>query len=231
MASNNSFLDVLGTIDGKVQRMSTEVKTIRQLATDGHMEDAYAVSLRLAKIAERSTLLTRILPVYSGKPTAYMDVEAVIRGTVPVKVSITDMGWFYVNLPALLPKKEFNSRSYVRGYLFPALNQFFADKDPLHYEDAVIIFRHVYCRDRPERRRRDHDNIEVNCVADTIALFVLLDDSPSVCSHYSRRPFKNISPCPTKTSIWISGTTTNGFTLPGRKVWTAGRLIRHIVLI
>ena len=184
MASNNSFLDVLGTIDGKVQRMSTEVKTIRQLATDGHMEDAYAVSLRLAKIAERSTLLTRILPVYSGKPTAYMDVEAVIRGTVPVKVSITDMGWFYVNLPALLPKKEFNSRSYVRGYLFPALNQFFADKDPLHYEDAVIIFRHVYCRDRPERRRRDHDNIEVNCVADTIALFVLLDDSPSVCSHY-----------------------------------------------
>ena len=28
MASNNSFLDVLGTIDGKVQRMSTEVKTI-----------------------------------------------------------------------------------------------------------------------------------------------------------------------------------------------------------
>ena len=78
MASNNSFLDVLGTIDGKVQRMSTEAKTIRQLATDGHMEDAYAVSLRLAKIAERSTLLTRILPVYSGKPTAYMDVEAVI---------------------------------------------------------------------------------------------------------------------------------------------------------
>ena len=58
MASNNSFLDVLGTIDGKVQRMSTEVKTIRQLATDGQMEDAYAVSLRLAKIAERSTLLT-----------------------------------------------------------------------------------------------------------------------------------------------------------------------------
>ena len=42
----------------------------------------------------------------------------------------------------------------------------------------------MYCRDRPERRRRDHDNIEVNCVADTIALFVLLDDSPSVCSHY-----------------------------------------------
>ena len=184
MASNKSFLDVLGTIDGKIQRMSAEVKTIRQLAAEGHMEDAYAVSLRLAKIAERSTLLTRLLPVYSGKPTAYLDVDAIVRGTVPVYVSITNYNWFYVNLPALLPKKEFNSRSYVRGYLFPALNQFFADKDPLVYEDAVIIFRHVNSRDRPERRRRDHDNIEVNCVADTIALFVLMDDSPSVCSHY-----------------------------------------------
>ena len=60
MASNNSFLDVLGTIDGKIQRMSTEVKTIRHLATTGQMEDAYAVSLRLAKISERSTLLTRL---------------------------------------------------------------------------------------------------------------------------------------------------------------------------
>lgn len=184
MASNNSFLDVLSTIDEKIQRMSTEVKTIRQLVTEGQMEDAYAISLRLAKIAERSTLLTRILPVYTGKPSAYPDVEAIVRGTVPVTISITDFGWFYVNLPALLPKKEFNSRSYVRGYLFPALNRFFADKEPLCFEDAVIIFRHVYSRDRPERRRRDHDNIEVNSVADTIALFVLTDDGPSVCSHY-----------------------------------------------
>ena len=184
MASNNSFFDVLGTIDGKIQRMSTEVKTIRQLATAGQMEDAYAVSLRLAKISERSTLLTRILPVYTGKPTAYQDVEAVVRGTVPIKISITDEGWFYVNLPALLPKKEFNSRSYIRGYLYPSLNHFFSDKDPLHFKDAVLIFRHVYSRDRPERRRRDHDNIEVNCVADAITLFVLIDDGPSVCSHY-----------------------------------------------
>ena len=184
MASNNSFLDVLGTIDGKIQRMSTEVKTILQLATAGQMEDAYAVSLRLAKISERSTLLTRILPVYTSKPTAYQDVEAVVRGTIPVIVSITVMGWFYVNLPALLPKKEFNSRSYVRGYLFPALQRFFADKDPIQFDDAVLIFRHVYNRNRPERRKRDHDNIEVNCVADTIALFVLTDDGPSVCSHY-----------------------------------------------
>ena len=31
---------------------------------------------------------------------------------------------------------------------------------------------------------RDHDNIEVNKVADIVAMHVLSDDNPSVCSHY-----------------------------------------------
>ena len=76
------------------------------------------------------------------------------------------------------------SRSYIRAYLYPALQRYFADHEPLHYADAVLIFRHVYDRKRPERRKRDHDNIEVNTVADAIALFVLTDDGPAVCSHY-----------------------------------------------
>ena len=54
----------------------------------------------------------------------------------------------------------------------------------MRYENAVLIFRHVYNRDRPERQKRDHDNIEVNTVADAVALFVLADDSPAFCSHY-----------------------------------------------
>ena len=32
--------------------------------------------------------------------------------------------------------------------------------------------------------RRDHDNIEVNMVSDIVAMYVLADDCPSVCSHY-----------------------------------------------
>ena len=128
--------------------------------------------------------MTRKLPVYTGKPSAYQDVEDVVCSTVSVKISITKENWFYVNLPTLLPKKEMESRSYIRAYLYPALQRYFADHEPLHYVDAVLIFRHVYDRKRPERRKRDHDNIEVNTVADAIALFVLTDDGPAVCSHY-----------------------------------------------
>lgn len=31
---------------------------------------------------------------------------------------------------------------------------------------------------------RDHDNIEVNIVADIVALYTLPDDKPDVCNHY-----------------------------------------------
>lgn len=31
---------------------------------------------------------------------------------------------------------------------------------------------------------RDHDNIETNMVTDILALYVLPDDHPAVCSHY-----------------------------------------------
>ena len=38
--------------------------------------------------------------------------------------------------------------------------------------------------DRPERAYRDHDNIELNAVADAIAMFVMHDDAPLQCSHF-----------------------------------------------
>ena len=184
MLPTNSFIDVLSSIEQKINRLNAETRLIRQLLDQNYLEEAYSVSLRLARYAEQTTLLTRKLPVYTGKPSAYQDVEDVVCSTVSVKISITKENWFYVNLPTLLPKKEMESRSYIRAYLYPALQRYFADHEPLHYVDAVLIFRHVYDRKRPERRKRDHDNIEVNTVADAIALFVLTDDGPAVCSHY-----------------------------------------------
>ena len=87
-------------------------------------------------------------------------------------------------IPTLLPKKQKGSVDYIRDYLYLAMGEFFRGKQPVRYTDCVLIFRHIYRHDRPERRYRDHDNIEVNAVTDVIALYVLFDDSPLHCSHY-----------------------------------------------
>lgn len=64
------------------------------------------------------------------------------------------------------------------------MQRFFQDKPPIRYPECVLIFRHVYNEDRPERERRDHDNIEVNIVSDIVALYTLPDDGPGVCNHF-----------------------------------------------
>ncbi len=148
------------------------------------MELAYAMALKLAEESEKLTLLTRALPAYTGNPRALQDVDAVAAESVPIEAGFTIEGWFCIRLPLLLPKKERGSASYIRGILYPALRSFFQGKAPVRYPESIMIFRHVYEKGRPERRYRDHDNIEVNMVSDTVAMYVLTDDAPPCCDHF-----------------------------------------------
>ena len=74
-------------------------------------------------------------------------------------------------MPILLPRKENSSRSYIRDFLYPVLERFSAGKGTIRYRNCVLIFRHGYDRNRPERGYRDHDNIELNTVVDALAMF------------------------------------------------------------
>lgn len=39
-------------------------------------------------------------------------------------------------------------------------------------------------RTEASAKKRDHDNIEINMVSDIVALYVMPDDGPDVCSHF-----------------------------------------------
>ena len=157
---------------------------VRWLTGGKSMELAYAMALKLAEESEKLTLLTRALPAYTGNPRALQDVDAVAAESVPIEAGFTIEGWFCIRLPLLLPKKERGSASYIRGILYPALRNFFQGKAPVRYPESIMIFRHVYEKGRPERRYRDHDNIEINMVSDTVAMYVLTDDAPPCCDHF-----------------------------------------------
>ena len=169
-----AFSTALGKLESAVKKLDVAVANTRHMYVLGAAELAYAAALRLA----------RALPAYTGSPFASMDVETITAANVPVEIGFTAEGWFGVQLPLLLPKKERGSAEYVRSILLPALRTFFADRPPVRFEDCVLIYRHVYAKDRPERQRRDHDNIEINMVSDCIALYAMTDDAPGLCSHY-----------------------------------------------
>ncbi len=184
MGEKSSFVHLLDKIEAQDRKLDMALKNVRSLSDSENMELAYSAALKLAEDSEKMTLLTRSLPAYTGNPRAARDVDAVVEKVVPVEVGFTIEGWFCVRLPLLLPKKEEGSASYIRGILYPVLRDFFRDKEPIRFPESVMIFRHVYDVDRPERRYRDHDNIELNMVSDAIAMYVLDDDAPYCCDHF-----------------------------------------------
>lgn len=184
MQKSNQFFKVLNKFDAQLQRAKLQLADVRLFYEMGQLEYACDMSLDMEETVEKAVLLSRALPAYTGFPKAASAVETVIKDSVPVQIGFTQEGWFSVRIPMLLPKKEAGTSDYIRGFLYPAMRDFFADKPPVRYPDCVVIFRHVYDRQRPERQYRDHDNFEINFVTDTIALYVLPDDNPSVCTHY-----------------------------------------------
>lgn len=179
-----AFERCLAKVESRFRRIEGLLGDARLFASGGDMENAYVSALLIAEESERLTLFARVLPAYTGHPLAGSTVEATIAETVLAKIGFTREGWFAAYIPALMPKKSKGSPEYIRSILYLAMRRFFAGKEPVCYPNCVLIFRHVYDRSRPERLYRDHDNIELNAVADVIALYVLKDDAPLRCSHY-----------------------------------------------
>ena len=168
----------------EAEKLLKQLNAVKTDYADKRIEDALEKSVSAARISESVALKTRALPAYTGHPQAEVMVQKAIEEAVPIEMGFTEEGWFCLRMPILLPRKEKSSRSYLRGILYPALEKFSHGKEKIRYRNCVLIFRHVYDHNRPEREYRDHDNIELNTVVDAIAMFFLVDDTPLECRHY-----------------------------------------------
>ncbi len=199
MAGINSFLKVLDKVELAKRRLESQIAYVRRFYQAENFRAAYEAALQLEEISERLVLIARRLPAYTGCPMAGAAVENCIAESIPVEIGFTAEGWFALRIPALLPKKSSGSADYIRCFLYPAMRRFFQTQPPVRYRDCVLIYRHVYSKDRPERQKRDHDNIEVNMVSDIVALYVMPDDSPEVCAHY----YCSVSGTEDRTEVYV----------------------------
>ncbi len=158
-------------LDSTIRETEKLLKMLRTIGESRDLENALQMSVTAAKISEGVALKTRALPAHTGHPKAERMVQEAITEAVPVDIRLTEEGWFYLRMPILLPRKEKSPRTYLRGFLYPALAAFARERPPIRYRDCVMIFRHIYDRSRPEREYRDHDNIELNTVVDAVAMF------------------------------------------------------------
>ena len=97
---------------------------------NGNAERAFEYALRAYEKTERTTLICRMMPAYFGRPNAFPMIEDTMLEVVPVKIGFTKEGWFCLQIPALLPKKQKGSVDYIRGILYPALERFLEESPP-----------------------------------------------------------------------------------------------------
>lgn len=184
MESRNTFKSQFERLRNKEKTLRARIAAMEYYLDEEDRESYFRQALLIEECAEQLTLAARTLPSYIGHPDAEAHVEAILKQEIPVEIGYTKEGWFSVRIPMLLPKKSKGSTDYIRSFLYPAMRDFFIEKPPVRYREAVLIYRHVYDRRRPERQMRDHDNIEINMVSDIVAMYVMPDDGPAVCAHY-----------------------------------------------
>ena len=184
MESRNTFKSQFERLRNKEKTLRARIAAMEYYLDEEDRESYFQQALLIEECAEQLTLAARTLPSYIGHPDTEAQVEAILKQEIPVEIGYTREGWISVRFPMLLPKKSKGSTDYIRSFLYPAMRDFFVEKPPVRYREAVLIYRHVYDRRRPERQMRDHDNIEINMVSDIVAMYVMPDDGPAVCAHY-----------------------------------------------
>jgi len=179
-----TFKDQLLAAQRRLKKVqATLVKTL--LFEEGKRYDlAYEQAFDFAYEAEKLTLLARVIPAYTGHPRARERMDAHIEKSIPISIELTPQGWLRMVIPALLPRKERGNQDYIQENLFPTMRRFMQSRPPFHFGKSVIVFRHVYNYERPERLLRDHDNIELNAVVNVVAFYLLRSDGPKWLEHY-----------------------------------------------
>ena len=122
------FLTKLGSIERRAKSIISDAQIARQAYETCETEIAYQYLMKLEDTAERLTLTSRELPVYTWKAGAKEEVENQYNEIINIKIGFTQTGLLAVIMPLLLPKKERGSAEYIRQNLNTALSKFFTDK-------------------------------------------------------------------------------------------------------
>ncbi len=162
----NSALYAMNTTD--IQRYPDNYEV---LSTDAALR-AETIACRLRHLIYAST---------SIKKSEYLTSAATMQG-----IDIQQRGGiFEITLPCLLPKRrQSQSTEYLIDPLTIALEQYVRTHAVQRFRRCVVCFSHVYCRDLPERRVRDYDNLEIKQYLDAVAAYLLIDDGGLFCDVY-----------------------------------------------
>ena len=179
-----------------LREMESHLMRIKQQIKTGQMtkEQWGDAATEMTLAAERLSNHCRGMMIDAHK-NAYSngteELDELLLTQSDIRIGITDQGWFYLRMPAILPHKKRGHNWYLEGILWAAFRRWQRKKielgEPIKpfREKCVIIYRTTYDRLMPARRLTDFDNFEYKIVTDMIAGPLLVDDGPKYLdAHY-----------------------------------------------
>lgn len=146
---------------------------------DSFLEFSLDTAVRAEKLACR---LRHLIGAYGMvKPPVLMEHVSEAQN-----IQISDEnGIVLIKIPRLLPKwKNNRSGEFIVQPLFFAMDQYCKSHTVIRFKECAVCFVHVYDKALSLERIRDYDNIQMKHILDTIATFLMADDSGLLCDAY-----------------------------------------------
>ena len=141
------------------------------------------LSISAALRSERIACQLRNL-VYTTTDTGkkdYLKQAAAVQG---IKISFSN-SVLSITMPGLLPKRKLRTNTaFLHEPLNLALQTYVTEHSIPLYKRCVVCFSQIYGQSLSLQRIRDYDNLEFKQILDTIASYVLVDDTGLFCDSY-----------------------------------------------
>ena len=173
----------LSRIEEEIPKLSNTISAIKITDTGTYGKNYEELSMDAAQRAERIACSLRNLIFAANlipKPVLMVAVSKEHGITI---THSTDR--VVITLPGLMPKrtKRINT-TFLTDPLHASLDAYTKEHTLPHFTECVVCFSHIFDRNLSARRVRDYDNLECKQLLDTVATFLMTDDSGLFCDAY-----------------------------------------------
>ena len=173
----------LQSIDDEVQKLHNTIFALKTTDIQAYADKYEELSISAALRSERIACQLRNL-VYTTTDTRkadYLKQAAAVQG---IKIFFSN-SVLSITMPGLLPKRKLRTNTaFLHEPLNLALQTYVTEHYIPLYKRCVVCFSQIYDQNLSLQRIRDYDNLEFKQILDTIASYVLVDDTGLFCDSY-----------------------------------------------
>lgn len=178
----------LSRIEEEIPKLSNTISAMKITDTGTYGKNYEELSLDAAQRAERIACALRNLIFAANLVSKPILMNAVAKEH---GISITHSSdRVIITLPGLMPKRNKRvNTTFLTDPLYASLDAYTREHSLPHFTECVVCFSHVFDRNLSARRVRDYDNLECKQLLDTVASFLMTDDSGLYCDAYHTTEF------------------------------------------